>query len=312
MLNLRIDVILASGVTLALAAVGTSRACQDGRAAIIAGKPLQVAELDAALMEAAGGLVLEEAVLDAAIAGRLALAGVQVLPADIERERLSLVESLRDEAGASDEQAGVLLEGVRRSRGLGPVRFEALLRRNAGLRALVGELPPPEAADVKRAMAIEFGPRCRARVLTVESPAEANTIRLRLSQVEKPEHLAVLFAGEAAAHSTDSARNAGGLLVNVSPDEPGVSGALRPALQTLEPGRVSEVLGVERGYSLVLVESRTQGREPTAAERTKVEAKLRQRMARVAMDRLAREMLDEAKPIILDASLRWSWENPPR
>lgn len=312
MTSSHVATILATGVTLVLGMLGTGRSYPDGQAAIVAGRTLPVAELDAALLEVAGGLVLEEAVLDAAIAGRLSAGGIGVAAQDVERERKAFSDALRDEAGASDEQAGVLLERVRRSRGLGPVRFEALLRRNAGLRALVGELPAPEAADVKRAMAIEFGPRCRARVLTVESPTEANAIRLRLSQIEKPDQLVAVFAGEAVAHSTDAARNAGGLLPNVSPDDPGVAGVLRPALQSLEPGRLSDVLGAERGYSLLLIESRVPGREPTAAERERIEAKLRHRMERVAMDRLARELLDGAKPIILDASLRWSWENPPR
>lgn len=75
---------------------------------------------------------------------------------------------------------------------------------------------------------------------------------------------------------------------------------------------VSEVIAVPGGYALVLVESRTPGEELTAARRTQIEARLRRRLERLAMNNLADSLLAEAKVVVFDPSLRWSWEHRPK
>ncbi|GJQ30880.1 MAG: hypothetical protein HBSAPP03_27640 [Phycisphaerae bacterium] len=309
-------------VSLTLAAPGNTADCpaafgkekiQDPpKVAVIAGKPVAVEDLGSALMETAGATVLEEAVLDAALVELLDRRGLAVSASDIDAERRGMIEVFIGEAAVSPAQAGELLEHLRRGRGLGPTRYEALLWRNAALRKLVAPLAEPSREDQETVQAMDFGPTCRLRVLTTEREADAVSIRARLMSVGEDALLAMRFAAEAVDHSTDVSAAAGGLLARANLADPSLPAVVRAAARELPIGKLSVVLSTERGYALVLVESRTPGREPSAAEKSRTLERLRRRMERQAMDRLARELLDAARPIVLDPSLKWSWDHPPR
>ena len=80
-----------------------------------------------------GRVALQEALLDEILVHALKRRGIQLPPDAIERER-SLMMSILSE----DETEGYrLLEEIRLREGLGPVRFTALLKRNAALRQLI-------------------------------------------------------------------------------------------------------------------------------------------------------------------------------
>jgi hypothetical protein len=99
----------------------------------------------------------------------------------------------------------------------------------------------------------------------------------------------------------------------VSPSDPGLPPAVRAAIAGMQPGELSPILATERGYTMMLMEDKSAGKgEPKAEDRARVEARVRARKERIAMDRLARQLLGTAKVTVLDSALHWSWEARPR
>lgn len=272
-------------------------------------------DIAGSLAELAGSIALEEAALDALLAAHPRVRAAPPTPGEVAAEREVLLSTIAGEAGASLEQAGALLENLRSTRGLGPRRFEAHLRRNAALRRVVGNrVPTPE--DVALAMRMEFGPRCRLRTYTSPSLERAVAARRRLTEEVVGEgaieSLPYRFAEAAVRESVDVRASSGGLAMDVSEDDPILPGGLRSAIRLLQPGAVSEVIGVEGGFVFALLEGRTAAVEPSEADRGRVEAKVAGRVQRLAMEAAAREMLGGAKIIVFDPALRWSWETRRR
>lgn len=278
--------------------------------AIVNGQPVDSGPLAAALAEAAGAVILEESALDAELERRIAADGA-VLAADADQQELrALMDTLAGEAGLDAERAGVVLDRVRADRGLGPVRFAALLRRNARLRALVGPsaVSPEELAA---ALQMELGERVQARLITISSARAAGDI-LSLLRDAGPE-LPAAFSRLAAQRSEDAQAARGGVLPPLSPSDVSLPPALRQALAVTKAGLHPEVVSLGARFGVVMIEGRTPGVEtPTAAQREQAERRARSRLERLAMDRLARDILASAKVTVFDDSLRWSWEHRPR
>jgi hypothetical protein len=284
----------------------------DRPAAIVNGQTLAWDELQPLLAEAAGGTVLQEVVLDRLLEPELRLRGLKVGPEAIARERELLLEAIVREARATPDDAERLLASVRRSRGLGDVRFARLLARNAELRALAGALDPPvvEPEAIEREYLIRHGPRYSARVLVAATPREAGEIRARL--LANPPvvggTLAAQFAEEAARHSIDPSAERGGIVDPISPADPSYPASIRAALERLAPGELSAVLAVDRGYALLLLEEQLAGDGLELAEvSTAIAEDLLRREERLAMDDVARRLLREANIAVMDRGLDWSW-----
>ncbi len=293
--------------------------------AIVAGEPVSAADLSPALAEAAGGLVLEELVLDRNLARTLAGAGITISREEIDRERALLIETIAQESGTDGNGAARSLGQIRVQRGLGPTRFEALLARNAGLRALVRR--ERDAAETSRSGAEaaaeedafrgfleqEFGGRAAARVIVVPTAEAANSLRARLVAITDRDARIAAFARAAFEESVDSRTAArGGLLGPASPADPTLAPAIAAALRTLEPMEVSDVLSLERTFGLVMVESRSQARAPSREEAASARTRFELRRERDSMDALARRLVAGPNPTIFDEHLNWSWEGRPK
>lgn len=248
------------------------------------------------LSEAAGGVVVQELVLERALEVAMQGEGLALSPTMIDAERALLAESLAGATGLSPNEGDRLIEQVRRNRGLGPVRFEKLLKRNAMLRALVragvdatGSRGPAGATmgaaaggggpasvtddDIARAYAIKYGPRVQARLILVRSMDLAvrtlERVRPRAAGAQ-----AEAFGEVASEVSIDPSSQAGGRLAPVSVADPTYPEAVRRAFETLQPGEISDVLAVtwggrsggapgsasesnpEQGFAIVMVERR--------------------------------------------------------
>ena len=83
----------------------------------------------------------------------------------------------QDKAKLSPEQTQTMMTDLRKSRGLGPVRFADLLARNAKLRALVRPQVEVAAEEVDQSLAAEFGPKARVRILTAPTQRRAAELR---------------------------------------------------------------------------------------------------------------------------------------
>ncbi|MCC5822576.1 MAG: peptidylprolyl isomerase [Phycisphaerales bacterium] len=273
------------------------------RAVVIDGSTIGWASLRSALAELGGAIVLEEFALDRALEREAARRGITVDEAAIRAEERALMDELS--TGAGENRAAVLAE-VRRSRGLGPTRYEALLRRNALLRALVRDTAAPSEEEIELARRLAFGETRRVRLFVSNSESVATGARSAV--VGAPaEGRSWVFAERAAAGSSHPSAARGGLIERFHPDDPAYPGILGRAARALEPGGVSPVLATAAGYAVVMVEAVEPGRQATAAETERVERRVRQRKERLAMERLARELVDRARVSPVDPDLARAW-----
>lgn len=276
--------------------------------ALIDAQAIGIDALTPAMSEVAGDEALSEFVLDRALTQRCRQEGIRIDDAAIERERILLGETL----GEIDEQTNAprVIGALRARRGLGPHRFERLLRRNAMLRALVGDPPPPEPETVARARQQAFGERYRVRLFVSESPKPASDLRARLAEHDTSDHR-VVFSDACFDASVHPSRDRGGLIDGLSVISPGYPAAVLDALGGLQPGQTSMVLSTEAGYALVYIESVTPATEPAESQLRALRDRLTRDEQRMAMQRLAQQLLDEREVIVLDESLNWAWANRP-
>ncbi len=263
--------------------------------AMVGGELVRWEMLRAQLSEAAGAAVLEEVALDVLLTKECAAKGVVVGSAEIEAERELL------ERAMSGGGAGAVME-VRRARGLGPSRWDGLLRRNAMLRALVrGEARVTEG-DIAREYALRHGVRVRALLLTTRTASEASRAMERVRSGES-------FSRVAAEASTDVSAARGGVIEPINLEDPTYPEAMRRALGGARDGEMTGVIALEGGFAVLWREGTEGGDGPgLASVRGAMEDAARSRQERALMGRLARELLEGSRVSVLDSGVGWSWE----
>jgi hypothetical protein len=284
---------------------------QAKRLAIIDGQAVLAGDIQRALLEVGGAIALEELVIDVALQSMARQEGVTVDPAAVDRERLALLVTVAQGADLSAEQAMGLVERFRRARGLGPARFEALLKRNGLLRAMVaGEVAVTET-EVQDAVAAAMGPRVLARIVVTPSFSMASAAAERVRAAGGLETRRATMALIAGSDSIDASAARGGQIGPLSPSDPALVSTLRGAL-SLPVGEVSDVFAIEGSFAVLLVEERLSApSNPAMSDPVRLRAGIRQRKEREAMDRLAGQLLSQARVIVTDESLRWAWESRP-
>lgn len=277
--------------------------------ATVAGSDVNWERVRPLLAEAAGGIVLEEIALEMMLVGEMRQRGLVLTDAMIERELVLLRDSLSsDEAARSPDEAQRLLDEVRRRRGLGPERFEALLRRSAMLRALVQDRVVVDSASVERAYRIRHEARHRVRILTTDRVDDAQRARARVLAGEE-------FSRVAAEVSTDTSAVRGGVVEPISIADPSYPDALRRVIGRMTVGQVSEPVvldadGPPQIAVVVLDEIVEPERSVTLAQvRGELERLVRLREERLLMDSLSRQLLGQARVSPVDGSGAWSWRS---
>jgi hypothetical protein len=267
-------------------------------AALVNGRVLQWGEMKGPLTEASGATVLQELVIDRMLAEALADAAITITPVDMDRERALFYGTLdRD-----PDVAARLASEVRDRRGLGEERFARLLRRNAGLRALVRDAVQVGEESVRRMHDIVHGPRRQIRLLVVSSLADAQEAMRRIEAGEA-------FADVAVEMSTDVSASRGGLLEPISRSDPSYPEALREAMWELEPGQPSPPVFLGDGYALLMLRREIEGDGTKLDDvRAEMERLVRLDQERILMERLAKRLLARATVTIIDPSLRESWD----
>jgi len=259
------------------------------------------------LAEIAGAQAVEEVTLEHQLREQFRLNGLTLDEADVARERDLFSLTLRRANPGGDEMAaGQALMRVRRARGLGPERFDAMLRRSAMLRKLVAPEVAVSEDDVRASMNVRFGPRVRCSIIVLGAEDEARRLHQRLSAAA-PEELASRFAAEARLLSVDPSGAGGGAIEPVSPADPTYAAAFRDVVRDLPPGSLSPVIVFDRGYAVVLIGERVPGVEPPPGAEREARDDVRQRTERAAMDRLATRLLTSASVTVFDPGLNWSW-----
>lgn len=275
---------------------------QTDTAVVVDGSAIGWDALRGAMVEAGGAMVLEELVLDRALEREAARRGMVVGEEAVRAEEAALMDEL---VGAGENRVEVLGR-VRRSRGLGPVRYEGLLRRNAVLRALVRDSAAPSAAELELARRLAFGESRRVRLFVAGTESAAAEMRAAVLAAPGSERSWV-FADRAAAGSAHPSAARGGLIERFHPEDPAYPGLLGTAARALEPGGVSAVLSTAAGFAVVMVEAVEPGRAGDADEIARVERRVRQRKERLAMEALAGELIGRSRVSPVDPGLARAW-----
>ncbi len=279
-------------------------------AALIAGVPVSDAEIRAYANEIAGSVALEEIALDRIVRQRFQGMGLTLVPTDIEQERRFVVDSMAREAETSTDSAAEMLERIRRQRGLGPKRFSALLERNAMMRKLVAPTITVTEDQVEQAVSVRYGERRIARIIVRNTQQEASASLLKLQGLTGAA-LTAAFTDEASRNSVDASAARGGLLEPISVVDPAYPSIIRSSLGSLNAGQLSTLLALDKGFAIVLLESISPASTPPAGARDQAREQVTRRAQRVAMDRLARDILLSAGVTPYEDSLRWSWDSRP-
>lgn len=269
------------------------------------------AEITPWLAEASGGQVVEEYALGIALEEECRRRNIEVTDSMVRAERALLASQLTRAANVPASESETLIAGVRRSRGLGDLRFRALLERNAALRALVRSDPTSNFAisadDIETAYQLKHGPRVRTRLILVRSSQTAAAAAQRIAGGQT-------FAEVAADTSLDPSALRGGMLEPFSLSDSNYPVAVRRALTEMKPGQTSDPIAVswsgEQGFAILRLEEVVTPPAPAKeAVASELEIEVRTVRERAMMDALARRLLNTAGVSVMDRSLGWSWEN---
>ena len=271
-------------------------------AALVEGKVVQWGELRPLLNEAAGATILQEVILDRMLQAELDRIGMTVNDNDVDRERRLFFETLNPDP----DVAARLARELRARQGLGRQRLHRLLRRNAGLRAIVRDRVVISEQAVFLTYEVQHGPTRRARLMVLPTLASAQAAIDRVTAGE--------FFGDVATEiSTDASAARGGMLARISRADPTYPEAMREALWVLEPGGISSPILLSREYAVLMLIEEVEGDGVSLNDvRSVVERQVQLNQERLLMDQEARRLLSDASITIIDATLKESWDSSPR
>lgn len=245
------------------------------------GTAIRMDDLEPLLLELAAQRATRELVLDRLLRGELLRSGIVLNETAVQREAMIL----RNALDADANRAQRLLDGLRERERLGTVRWQALLRRNASLRALVAPEIQPNDAIIRAAWDRNHGERREARIIVVEALATCGSIRSALES-------GASFSELAGIHSTDSSGAVGGRVQAISELDPSWPASIRNAIFTLDTGESSDPLLINDSYVLVQCTAVVPG-DGVEFDTARIEAERHARLAqeRIAMDQLAESLL---------------------
>ena len=259
-------------------------------------------DLQPIMTELAGGQALSELVLDRMVGRRLAERGIELDQADYDAERDIIRKSLDSDPDAAQRA----LNMMRNRRGWGPVRFRAMLKRNAALRKLAQDQVKITDQALTDAYEMVYGPQYEARLIITARASQAGELLKRARQGES-------FADLAIEYSIDESRAQGGLLPLISPKDPSWPQPVRDALILLEPGSISPPIALEAGFAILKL-LRKIDRQAVEFDDVKqqLQAGVQRQAETLLMKKIARQMLVEAKVTVFDPTLSESWDNQKR
>ena len=274
-------------------------------ALVIGSETLTLAQVSTYLAEAAGAQVIEELLITRTAERQLAAEGRALTQQDLENERVELVAALA--SGTSGSDPDLLIDSVRRARGLGDERFALLVRRTAALRKLVAPEVLVTDEEIALAHRVRYGEKFRVRLLLTSTERDAAMALAELAPLDEASRRA-RFIQLAMERSIDASASAGGLLEPISPADPAYPMIVRTSLAGLAPGSLGPVLALNPNYAVVMMEEVVPGQGVGLdSVRESLRADLRRRQERILMDRRAQSILDSTPVTVLDPSLQWSW-----
>jgi len=298
-----------------------SQASMDGRVdepiATVDGVPIGRERLVGLLLRGHGAARLEQLIVLERAQRRAARLGVVVNQADIDAEYdRGLGRALAsfgwkapdDPISDSDRRhAEAQLDQYLAERNVSRAEFQLLVRISAYLRGLIESELTIEESELRLEFERLHGPKVEIRHIPLATLAEANRVTERLAAGDSFSTLARLYSPNASTASE------GGLLPPFTVDDPDVPALLRETAFGLEPGQVSMPIRVEPWYYLIRVERRIAASARSFDDaRAELEQRVRDRTLRPGMERLYRELLDEADIRVSDPALNDAFERRRR
>ncbi|MFK7790251.1 MAG: hypothetical protein AB8C95_12260, partial [Phycisphaeraceae bacterium] len=249
-----------------------------------------------------GAEALAEILLDRAVQTRLKQEGIELNTEDIDAERDKLLVSM----DSDPDQAARLLRQMREQRGLDDNGFKALLRRNAGLRAIVRDQVTINEVAIKQAYDLRYGKKYQVRLIVTEDLDSVVIARRKVVAGDSFTDLAIKL-------STDSSARQGGLLSPISSVDSTYPKAIRDALPKLKMdtvgSRLSQVIALDQGYAILWLESVLSPNDPPKLEQVRddLASVTRSELERVRMRQLARTLIEQSDVVVLDPALDEAW-----
>ncbi|MFM1868354.1 MAG: hypothetical protein RL591_1762 [Planctomycetota bacterium] len=244
------------------------------------GQAIEWSELRASMAELAGQQVLRDAVLDIRLARRLREQSIAINDEQVAREESILLDALSPDRTRAVE----LLGAIRQRQGLGSVRFAALLKRNAGLRALVARDVRVDEVGIANAFDMLHGTKRVARLAVLTSLPDAERF---VSDVNAGRS----FIDLAVERSLDDGAARGGLLAPIARRDPSYPEGLRAAIYATKIGGISApILENGRFFVVTVMEERPSDGTTLESARVRCEEVVRRSQERLLMDALAREL----------------------
>jgi len=267
--------------------------------AYVDGQPVSVGDLRTALLEAGGGQVLAEWVLDRRIEEMLARRGLRVGPTLRDAEQKILAQRLSDDPN----EAQRLINELKQRRGLGNTRFQQLLHRSAAMRLLVQSEVQVSEEAIRQAYDLAHGPRYEARLIVTNQLAEA-------AQLVRQARAGESFIDLAIAHSTDVSRAQGGLLPMVSPADATFPDVIRRTLERMEAGQVSDPIALaEQGFAILKLERKIPADGVRLDDvRERLTQQVRLQVEDMLMRRMRATIIAESDIVILEPALKEGWQ----
>ncbi len=265
--------------------------------AYIDGQLVTHADMRSRLIEAAGGQVLSELVLDKKIRDRLDQDGIQITADLISQEKSYMLATL----SSDPDQAVRLLNEMRSERGLGVRRFQSMLFRNAALRALIKDDVQLSPALLQQAYQLRHGERYRVRIIVADTLSQASDLHVRAVGGQS-------FADLASLNSIDPSAAQGGLLSPISPIDATYPKALRQALTKMPVGGISDLIANDDHFIIMKLEAKLPADTITFEQaKPDLTRTVQLELQAQAMQQAARSMLADAKIVVLDPTLNKSW-----
>lgn len=258
---------------------------------------ITMADLQPALIEAAGGQVLNEKIMSMKL--RNALGKTLITQQQIQDERQIFLATLHD----NPQMAEQLLIEVRQRQGLGDGRFADFLFRQAALRHLVQSEVTVNDEAIRQAYELRYGPTSVVQVITVDNPTLAVQI---LNKARSGEDFGLLVQ----QYSKDAAsKAANGLLQDVSPMDASYPTAMHSAIAKLAIGQISDVVALDNGFAILKLVSKNQRQSVTLDDvKASLAVKVRRNVEQMLMRQLATTLMRQADVVVLDRELNRSWQ----
>jgi parvulin-like peptidyl-prolyl isomerase len=262
------------------------------------GRSVTWGELRPILSDLAGAEALREYILDQKVTRAAQEAGITISADDIAGERKIVLESLSDDPNTAIR----LLDELRARQNLGAARFQAQLRRNAALRALVK--PSVKVTDdaIRSMHDVMHGAKRQARLMLLP---DLSTAQSAINLVNS----GVSFADVAVEMSNDSSAARGGLLEPISQNDPNYPESLRQTIFSLNTGQMSGPVLVNDKYAVLLLVKRIAADGVTMEDaRPTLDRLVRVNQERMLMDQLARRLTLDSTVTVFDEELNESWQ----